>query len=215
MPTCPLCRKDLAELVPQCPRCKADLSLLKDYVQEQQDGLARADALARAGELGEAVWAYLEVLEVDPDNPAARRQVSRVAAAVRQFDGVARRRWLARRRQQARFGQAAAWYSRPWVPVAVGLVRGDLVREREHRAFDELDQPLVHLRLGSEVAVERGFRDAEPFGKRGGSDLLPPRRLEHLRKRFQDLEPAFAFGAGHYVRILRGSSVTEEMRMST
>ena len=38
------------------------------------------------GELGDAVWKYLEVLEVDPDNAVARRQVGRVATAVRQFD---------------------------------------------------------------------------------------------------------------------------------
>ncbi len=40
------------------------------------------------------MWAYLEVLEVDPDNATARRQVSQVATAVRQFDfATPGRRW--------------------------------------------------------------------------------------------------------------------------
>ena len=51
--------------------------------------------MTKAGELGQAVWAYLEVLEVDPDNAAARKQVSQVATAVRQFDLTAPgRKWL-------------------------------------------------------------------------------------------------------------------------
>jgi hypothetical protein len=73
----------------------ADLDLLVDYVSHLQGGLERAENLTRAGELGQAVWAYLEVLEVDPDNVAARRQVGQVATAVRQFDRTAPgRRWL-------------------------------------------------------------------------------------------------------------------------
>jgi hypothetical protein len=73
----------------------ADLDLLVDYVSHLEGGLVRADNLTRAGELGQAVWAYMEVLEVDPDNPTARHQVSQVATAVRQFDRTAPgRRWL-------------------------------------------------------------------------------------------------------------------------
>ena len=81
---------------------------------------------------------------------------------------------------------------------AVGLVLGDAVGEREHRAFDELDQPLVHLRLGGELAVERGLGNIESAGERRSGDALPLRRLEHLRESLQDFEPAFAFGAGHW-----------------
>ena len=73
----------------------ADLDLLVDYVSHLEGGLERAHNLTRAGELGQAVWAYLEVLEVDPDNPTARHQISQVATAVRQFDRTAPgRRWL-------------------------------------------------------------------------------------------------------------------------
>jgi hypothetical protein len=94
MPQCPQCNKNLIELAPRCPTCQADLTLLSDYASHLHGGLERADNLTRAGELGQAVWAYLEVLEVDPDNPAARRQVSQVATAVRQFDLTAPgRRW--------------------------------------------------------------------------------------------------------------------------
>jgi hypothetical protein len=73
----------------------ADLDLLVDYVTHLQTGLERADNLTREGELGKAIWAYLNVLEVDPDNAIARRQVGEVATAVRQFDATAPgRRWL-------------------------------------------------------------------------------------------------------------------------
>src|SRR5262249_47398546 len=99
MLTCPMptCKQPLPRLTRTCPSCQADLSLLLEYVNDLQGGLAQAEALTRAGELGEAVWAYLEVLEVDPDNAAARRQVGQVVAAVRQFD-----RWAPGRRWRRR-----------------------------------------------------------------------------------------------------------------
>src|SRR5713226_6042968 len=104
MLTCPMCKKTLPESTQQCPRCSTDLSLLTDYVEHLHDGVARADDLIRQGQLDEAVWAYLEVLEVDPDNAGARRQVGRVATAVREFDRAApSRRWLNRLGQKARF----------------------------------------------------------------------------------------------------------------
>jgi len=86
MPACPQCNKPLHELVRRCPTCQADLDLLVDYVSHLSGGLQRAENLARAGEFGEAVWAYLEVLETDPDNTAARKQIGRVVSAVRTFD---------------------------------------------------------------------------------------------------------------------------------
>jgi hypothetical protein len=95
MPQCPQCTKPLRELVRRCPSCQADLDLLVDYVSHLQGGLERAENLTKAGELGQAVWAYLEILEVDPDNSAAKKQVSQVATAVRQFDLAAPgRKWL-------------------------------------------------------------------------------------------------------------------------
>jgi hypothetical protein len=117
----PPCRKPVPVGARACPRCRTDLSLLVTYVDDLQVGLERAEALTRTGELGPAVWAYLEVLEVDPDNAMARRQVGQVAAAVRQFDRAAKgRRWLQRLQRQARFrqwmgtggeGSSAGWLS--------------------------------------------------------------------------------------------------------
>lgn len=94
MPNCPQCSKPLREFTRRCPSCQADLDLLVDYVSHLQGGLQRAENLVKAGELGQAIWAYLEVLEVDPDNPTARKQIAQVVTAVRQFDGlIPGRRW--------------------------------------------------------------------------------------------------------------------------
>jgi hypothetical protein len=104
MLTCPMCKKKLRGLEKECLNCRTDVSLLVHYVEDLREGLARAEALTRGGELGEAVWAYLAVLEVDPDNAAARRQVGKVATAVRQFDQTAPgRRWMKKLHKQTRF----------------------------------------------------------------------------------------------------------------
>lgn len=95
MPQCPQCNKSFPQLPRKCPTCMAELDLLVDYVSQLQTGLEQAERLTRTGELGKAVWAYLSVLEIDPDNPIARRQVGQVVTAVRQFDRTAPgRRWL-------------------------------------------------------------------------------------------------------------------------
>src|SRR5215471_5673212 len=109
MLTCPMCKKKLRGLEKECLNCRTDVSLLVHYVEDLREGLAQAEALTRAGELGEAVWAYLAVLEVDPDNATARRQVGQVATAVRQFDveGLGRR-WGNRVRRKAKRRQ---WFS--------------------------------------------------------------------------------------------------------
>jgi hypothetical protein len=113
MLTCPMCKKSVQFTSRECPTCRTDLSLLTDYVDHLAEGLARAEALTRAGELGEAVWAYLAVLEVDPDNAEAKRQVGQVAAAVRQFDRIAvGRRWLDKLRRRARFRHWADTWGR-------------------------------------------------------------------------------------------------------
>src|SRR5580765_7542316 len=109
MLTCPQCKKRTEGLLRKCQTCQTDLSLLVDYVGHLHEGLERAEVMTRAGELGEAVWAYLEVLEVDPDNATARRQVGNVAAAVRQFDRAAPgRRWFNKIRRETRFRRWAA-----------------------------------------------------------------------------------------------------------
>lgn len=88
--TCPMCKKTLEPAVTPCPRCRADLTLLVDYMSNLEEHLNRADAALKAGELGEAVWAYLNVLETDPEHPVAKRQVTTVATTVRQFDDAKR-----------------------------------------------------------------------------------------------------------------------------
>src|SRR5262245_33620296 len=89
---CPACKKKLPELARECPFCRADLALLYDYVAGLSLGLVRAEQMTREGRLAEAVWAYLDLLDVDPENVEARRQVGRVASAVRNFDSRPRRR---------------------------------------------------------------------------------------------------------------------------
>jgi hypothetical protein len=101
MITCPMCKKKVPGLEKKCANCKTDVSLLVDYVENLRDGLKRAEQLTKKGELGDAVWEYLEVLEVDPDNATARRQVGKVATAVRQFDQTAPgRRWQKKLKRQ-------------------------------------------------------------------------------------------------------------------
>jgi hypothetical protein len=107
MLTCPLCKKSLPALERRCRTCQTDVSLLVDYVGHLHDGLTRAEAHTRRGDLGAAVWAYLEVLDVDPDNATARRQVGQVAAAVRQFDRAAARPW----RQLGRKGSIMRFFT--------------------------------------------------------------------------------------------------------
>lgn len=112
MLTCPMCKKKLPGMDKKCTNCKTDVSLLVDYVENLRDGLQRAQALTKQGELGDAVWEYLEVLEVDPDNATARRQVGKVATAVRQFDQTAPgRRWQKKLQRQTAFRR---WMANHW-----------------------------------------------------------------------------------------------------
>jgi hypothetical protein len=107
--TCPMCKKALTSLDRECSSCHADLSLIISYVEDLAGGLARADMLTRAGRLAEAVFAYLEVLDVDPENRIARKQVGQVASAVRNFDS--------RPRQRPTEG---GWSSAIWVLILLG-----------------------------------------------------------------------------------------------
>src|SRR5262249_2443597 len=90
MLTCPMCKKALEARANPCPRCRTDLTLLVDFMSNLDEHLAKAEEALKRGELGDAVWAYLTVLETDPDHTVARRQVSKVATAVRQFDEAKR-----------------------------------------------------------------------------------------------------------------------------
>lgn len=90
MLTCPMCKKAMPARTNPCSRCRTDLTLLVDYMDNLDEHLSKAESALAAGELGDAVWAYLNVLETDPEHPVARKQVNRVATAVRQFDEAKR-----------------------------------------------------------------------------------------------------------------------------
>jgi hypothetical protein len=134
MLTCPMCKKKLRGLEKECGNCRTDVSLLVDYVEQLRLGVAQAEKLTRAGELGDAVWAYLSVLEVDPDNADARRQVGKVVTAVRQFDQTSpQRRWNRQIQKETRFrrwltraneeGELARWMAGcMWFLLVLGAV---------------------------------------------------------------------------------------------
>jgi hypothetical protein len=90
--TCPMCKKEIEQAANSCPRCRTDLKLLVEYMSNLDEQMSKAEAAMKAGELGDAVWAYLNVLETDPENAVARKQVNKVATAVRQFDDAKQQR---------------------------------------------------------------------------------------------------------------------------
>src|SRR5713226_1694981 len=114
---CPMCRELLPDDARQCRKCQTDLTLLTDYVSHLRKGLTQAEACTRAGELGEAVWAYLAVLEVDPDNATGRRWMKAVHKEGRY------RRWLSS--WQEGESSAAGFWS--WVVLFLMFFGGVLI----------------------------------------------------------------------------------------
>jgi hypothetical protein len=164
MAACPQCSKPLRELARRCPSCQADLDLLVDFVSHLQGGIQRAENLTRAGELGDAVWAYLEVLETEPDNAPARRQISRVVTAVRQFDLSTPARRIA---SGMPLPDGRPWYMKlPLGPIALTL--GGL---------------FVGMFLG--VAMTRPPAPPRPPGE----DLLPTKNNEAMGAAAERLAP--------------------------
>jgi hypothetical protein len=98
MLSCPQCKKTHFQLLRQCPTCQADLSLLADFLAGVQNGLSGAETHLRNGELGQAVRAYLDVLEIDPENATAQSRMAEWAWAVRHFDRPPRQRRRRRRK---------------------------------------------------------------------------------------------------------------------
>ena len=78
-----MCKKTVRGTAKECPTCRTDLAILVDYMSDLDSSLEKAEAKTRAGELGEAIWAYLQVLEVDPDNPEDKRDLEELVRQVR------------------------------------------------------------------------------------------------------------------------------------
>ena len=134
MLTCPMCKKKLPGWKRSAPTAAPTSRCWSTTSRTCATVWRGPRQLTTQGELGEAVWAYLAVLEVDPDNATARRQVGQVATAVRQFDQTAPgRRWQKKLQQQTAFrrwmanwnrdgdGNAgspasfgSSWWSPPW-----------------------------------------------------------------------------------------------------
>jgi hypothetical protein len=182
MITCPMCKKKLRGMEKECLSCKADVSLLVDYKRNLHDGLAAAERLTREGKLGEAVWAYLEVLEVDPDNATARRQVGKVATAVRQFDENAPgRRWLTKLHKRKFFrrwlatvnenGEGGGWVGAVlwFVVVLFAMLVGYMIGHTQPPTPGE--QPVQTRPADNEKKDKppEGKKDAEGLDK-GGKD---------------------------------------------
>ena len=167
---CPMCEKGVPEHDKVCGKCGTDVSLLVSYVDDLEDGLRQAEVLTRRGELGDAVWKYLEVLEVDPDNAVARRQVGRVATAVRQFDEKAPgRRWFKKLKKQNRWrrwvanmnaeGDLTGWLTNVfWVILVLsalfcgflwGISQAGRPSDTDKDKKDKVDQPAKTEEVGN------------------------------------------------------------------
>jgi hypothetical protein len=136
MLTCPMCKKKQVTLDRECPSCHADLTLLIGFVENLAVGLLRAEELTREGRLADAVFAYLEVLEVDPENAIAKKQVGRVVTAVRNFDSQP----PGRRRARAGWG-STLWLLIVLAMTALGFVGGFAGGMCYQRLLTELTRP--------------------------------------------------------------------------
>ena len=89
----------------------------------------------------------------------------------------------------------AAGLAQPYFCRLVGgrhVTPGDLLHEREHGLLDEVDEPLEHLRLAGEMAVQRRFTHRQTRGQCGRSDALGAGLFQHGRQRLQDLHAPLA-----------------------
>jgi hypothetical protein len=172
-----MCEKAVPEHEKVCGKCGTDVSLLVNYIDDLEESLRQADALTRRGELGDAVWKYLEVLEVDPDNAAARRQVGRVATAVRQFDEKAPgRRWFKKLQKQNRWrrwmanmnsdGDMAGWLTNVFwfILVVSALFLGYVLGSNATRPA-EGDKPEKTEKVDK---VDKDKKETPPKGEEAG-----------------------------------------------
>jgi len=118
------------------------------------------------------------VLEVDPDNATARRQVGQVVTAVRQFDeATPGRRWFSKVRRRARFrawlhsvgrGEESGWLGAAaiWVLVIVGALvlgftLGITTPPRESPQTEEKKSPADEKKLP--LPRDEKNRDVQPI----------------------------------------------------
>jgi hypothetical protein len=82
---------------------------------------------------------------------------------------------------------------------AVVLLLGNPVDQAEHGRFDKFDQPLEHLRLAGEMAVQRRLGELQLARQRSGGNPVALGLFQHFGQCLQYLHAALAWRCACHV----------------